>query len=137
MSSRIKSGVFGLACLMATLISVSLLFFLLGSIVTEGWTRLSWQLITQMPSETPVVYHVFEGTEDRWLESRKELFAFLAEHNITSEEYEASAKVSRGLDHEPSGIRVMEVVNSGIKLALVGSLWLIGCALYLGFFGAA
>lgn len=70
MNSKLKSWLFGCACLAATVVSVCLLFFLLGGILVAGWDRLNWKLITSMPSEFPE--------------------------------------------------------KAGIKLALVGSLWLIG-----------
>lgn len=69
MSTQLKARSFGAACFIAMLLSVSLLFFLLGCIANEGYSRLNWDLLTRMPSETPA--------------------------------------------------------NAGIKLALVGSLWLI------------
>ena len=53
MNTKIKSNLFGTACLLATLVSVSLLFFLLSSIVHQGYSRLNWELITSMPSEFP------------------------------------------------------------------------------------
>ena len=53
MISRLKSQAFGTACLVATLISVSVLVFLLLSIVREGYGRLNLDLIANMPSEDP------------------------------------------------------------------------------------
>ena len=53
MNSKLKSALFGFACLGATLISVALLFFLLGGIVYAGAARVNWQFIANMPSEFP------------------------------------------------------------------------------------
>lgn len=53
MSGRLKSAIFGAACLLATVISVCLLFFLLFSIVQQGYGRLNLDLFTRMPSEFP------------------------------------------------------------------------------------
>ena len=53
MSRKLKSGFFGAACRLATLTSVGLLFFLLGSIVFQGYERLNWELVSRMPSERP------------------------------------------------------------------------------------
>lgn len=53
MKSKLKSGLFGTACLLATLTSVALLFFLLFSIVQQGYERLNWDLVSRMPSQIP------------------------------------------------------------------------------------
>lgn len=52
-SSKLKSTIFGTACMLATVLSVALLFFLLGGILYAGLSRLNWQLLARMPSEFP------------------------------------------------------------------------------------
>lgn len=48
-----KAKLFGMACATATLISVLLLVFLLISIGINGYSRLSFNLLTKMPSQIP------------------------------------------------------------------------------------
>lgn len=51
--SKLKSDLFGFACAAATLFSLSLLLFLLVSIVIQGYERFSFDLLTKMPSQVP------------------------------------------------------------------------------------
>lgn len=49
----LKNRLFAILCGLATLVSVSTLCFLVASILSNGYGRLSWDLLTQMPSEFP------------------------------------------------------------------------------------
>lgn len=53
MIRSLKDRLFAALCGVATLISVSMLGFLFYSILSNGYSRLSWSLLTRMPSEFP------------------------------------------------------------------------------------
>ena len=53
MNGSWRERIFGSLCLVAMVVSVSLLFFLLISIVREGHSRFNLDLFTRMPSEFP------------------------------------------------------------------------------------
>lgn len=50
---RFLARAFELACLGATLLSVVLLFVLLGTVLFQGFGSLSWDLLTRLPSRLP------------------------------------------------------------------------------------